>query len=68
MLFLVVTCAARYVDLGDGVHVRPAAGTSLDLGVGIEVDDLVSSCPLATNVGAVSDKDAVAKGRVDFLA
>ena len=61
MLFWVIAGTAGDIDLGYGVHVRSAAGTGLDLSVGVEVDDFVLSDPLATSVRAVTDKDAVAE-------
>ena len=68
MLLLVVTCAARNIKPGDGVHIRSAAGAGLDLSVGVEVDDFILSGPFAASVRAVADKDAAAESGIQLFA
>ena len=41
VLLVVVTCAARYVDFGDGMYVGFTTGACCNFGKGVVVNDLV---------------------------
>ena len=68
MLFVIVSGAARYVDLTDCMYESSVASAGLDCGIGLVVNKVVLTSPFSAGVETVAYKEAVSQSWIKLLA